>query len=286
MACRSPGLIRHCGKRPERPDRTDEADHRQDIEAPIDFVYAQPTSTSSSMAMRRGAEVERTDRLRSPGAGMAWRVRFAFAAAARCRSLAGGEPGASVLGFRQSPLEVALIELVALSPRRTRMTVKSSAAETAARLLVQSARLPRARAKKLDVPATAASIEEQAGVRSPWYSAVPSAWLSITSGGRVPSPCCESAANRPGAPASAAPPRRPLTSPGLRLTCLQETAAHGQGEAVPRPARARPALSPAAGPPGMTPSTFTCVVKVQLLQRAGDGRVSGCPRYRRRTRSR
>lgn len=146
---------------------------RQDIEAPLDFVYTQLTDFDhfERMAMRRGAEVERTDRLRSPGAGMAWRVRFAFRGRARKMQvrLAEVEPGTHLTWEFDSPtLEgVALIELVALSPRRTRMTVKSEVRPKtlAARLLVQSARLAKGRVqKKLDAASRhlADMIEEQA----------------------------------------------------------------------------------------------------------------------------
>ncbi|GAB1361957.1 hypothetical protein MASR1M32_11930 [Rhodobacter sp.] len=53
---------------------------RQDIEAPLDFVHAKLTDFDQfeRMAMRRGAEVERTDRMRTTGPGMAWKVRFAY----------------------------------------------------------------------------------------------------------------------------------------------------------------------------------------------------------------
>lgn len=146
---------------------------RQDIEAPLDFVYAQLTDFDQfeRMAMRRGAEVERTDRLRSPGAGMAWRVRFAFRGRSRKMqiALAEAEPGSHLTWAFDSPsLEgTALIELVALSPRRTRMVVKSEVRPKtlAARLLVQSARLAKGRVqKKLDAASgqIAGMIEAQA----------------------------------------------------------------------------------------------------------------------------
>jgi hypothetical protein len=53
---------------------------RQDVEAPLDFVYQRLTDFDhfERMAMRRGAELERTDRLKTPGVGMAWRLRFTY----------------------------------------------------------------------------------------------------------------------------------------------------------------------------------------------------------------
>lgn len=149
---------------------------RQDIEAPLDLVYAKLTDFDQfeRMAMRRGAEVERTDRLRSPGVGMAWRVRFAFRGRARTILVrfADAEPGSRLAWSFDSPsLEgTATVELVALSPRRTRMTLltETRPKTLAARLLVQSMRLAKGRVqKKLDVASgqLANMIEEQA--RSP-----------------------------------------------------------------------------------------------------------------------
>ena len=146
---------------------------RQDIEAPLDFVYAQLTDFDhfERMAMRRGAEVERTDRLRSPGVGMAWRIRFAFRGRPRTVQVrfADAEPGAHLAWAFDSPAlaGTAQVELVSLSPRRTRMTVVSEVKPKtlAARLLVQSARLAKGRVqRKLDVASgqLANMIEEQA----------------------------------------------------------------------------------------------------------------------------
>ena len=146
---------------------------RQDIEAPLDFVYAQLTDFDhfERMAMRRGAEVERTDRLRSPGVGMAWRVRFAFRGRPRTAQVrfADAEPGAHLTWAFDSPSlqGTARVELVSLSPRRTRMTVVSEVKPKtlAARLLVQSARLAKGRVqRRLDVASgkLANMIEEQA----------------------------------------------------------------------------------------------------------------------------
>lgn len=146
---------------------------RQDIEAPLDFVYAQLTDFDhfERMAMRRGAEVERTDRLRSPGVGMAWRVRFTFRGRPRTVQVrfADAEPGAHLAWAFDSPAltGTARVELVALSPRRTRMTAVSEVKPKtlAVRLLVQSARLAKGRVqRRLDVASghLANMIEEQA----------------------------------------------------------------------------------------------------------------------------
>lgn len=115
------------------------------------------------MAMRRGAEVERTDRLRSPGVGMAWRLRFVFRGRPRTMQvrLAEVEPGAQLIWAFDSPSlqGTVQIELVALSPRRTRMTLRSEVRPKtlAARLLVQSARLAKGRVQKKSWTRPAAS---------------------------------------------------------------------------------------------------------------------------------
>ena len=150
---------------------------RQDIEAPLDFVYARLTDFDQfeRMAMRRGAEVERTDRLRTPGVGMAWRIRFAFRGRARTMLIrfADAEPGSHLGWAFDSPsLEGTVrVDLVALSPRRTRMTLVSDIRPKtlAARLVLQSMRLAKGRVqRKFDVAAgkLANMIEEQSRAKA------------------------------------------------------------------------------------------------------------------------
>ncbi len=132
---------------------------RQDIEAPLDFVWQQVTDFAQyeRMAMRRGAEVERVDHLRAPGAGMGWRIRFAYKGKPRRVLLRIVEftPN-TVLDFDLDSPSVAggiRLELLALAPKRTRI---QAVAETrpktiAARLLIQSLRLVKGRTqRKLD----------------------------------------------------------------------------------------------------------------------------------------
>jgi uncharacterized protein YndB with AHSA1/START domain len=145
---------------------------RQDIEAPLEFVYARLTDFDhfERMAMRRGAEVERTDRLRTPGIGMAWRLKFTFRNRLRTVLVrfADAEPGSHLAWAFDSPsLEgTARVDLVSLSARRTRMTIVSDARPKtlAARLVMQSMRLAKGRIqRKFDVAAgqLANMIEEQ-----------------------------------------------------------------------------------------------------------------------------
>ena len=132
---------------------------RQDIEAPLDFVHAKLTDVDQfeRMAMRRGAEVERTDWIRNLGPGMAWKVRFSYRRRQRVVQvrLTELEPGAHVAwAFDSATVDgTARVELVALSPRRTRMTIQTEVRPRtlAARLMVQSMRLAKGRVqKKLD----------------------------------------------------------------------------------------------------------------------------------------
>ena len=145
---------------------------RQDIEAPLDVVYARLTDFDhfERMAMRRGAEVERTDSLKTPGPGMAWRLRFAYRGKPRkvMVRFTDGEPESHLeMGFESPSIEgMTRIELVALSARRTRLALVSEVRPKtlAARLVLQSMRLAKGRIqRKYDVAAgkLANMIEEQ-----------------------------------------------------------------------------------------------------------------------------
>lgn len=132
---------------------------RQDIEAPQDVVYEKLTDFDQfeRMAMRRGAEVERTDRLRERVPGMAWRMRFVFRGKPRKAVVrfVSADPGAALAYDVDSPSldGAARIELVALSPRRTRMVIHLDVRPKtlAAKLMIQSMRLAKGRVqKKLD----------------------------------------------------------------------------------------------------------------------------------------
>ncbi len=129
---------------------------RQDIEAPLDFVFDQLTDFDQfeRMAMRRGAEIERTDRLKSPGPGMTWRVRFRFRGKERKMAIRLVEVQTGsflVYGFESPNVEgTNRIELLALSPRRTRLTmaIDTRPKSLAARLVLQSLRLAKGRVQR------------------------------------------------------------------------------------------------------------------------------------------
>ncbi|MDO9640677.1 MAG: SRPBCC family protein [Pseudotabrizicola sp.] len=126
---------------------------RTDIEAPIDFVYAALSDLEAweRAAMRRGADVNRTDKLRAPGVGMGWHVVFRFRGKQREVDirLTGQEPGAK-LAFSGAGrmLEADLsVDLLALSPKRTRMVLHTDVRPLtlAARLFLQSMKLAKGR---------------------------------------------------------------------------------------------------------------------------------------------
>lgn len=126
---------------------------RDDIEAPISQVFAILSDFDlwERGAMRRGAEVSRTDTLTRVGPGMSWLVRFRYRGKQRVLNIA--------LTAIESPARLAfsgdsvpingnmVIELLELSPRRTRMNVATEIKPKTlgARLVLQSLKLAKAK---------------------------------------------------------------------------------------------------------------------------------------------
>ncbi|NPD14360.1 SRPBCC family protein [Xinfangfangia sp. D13-10-4-6] len=129
---------------------------KKDIEAPLDFVWQQLTDFPQyeRMAVRRGAEVERVDHLRTPGAGMGWRIRFAYKNKPRKVLLRVVEMSVNqALDFDLDSPSVAggiRVELLELSPRLTRISLAAEIRPKtlAARLLIQSLRLVKGRTQR------------------------------------------------------------------------------------------------------------------------------------------
>ncbi|MCU0800701.1 MAG: SRPBCC family protein [Rhodobacteraceae bacterium] len=129
---------------------------RHDIEAPPAFVFEALTDFDSweRSAMRRGAEVTRTDKMTAVAAGLAWQVRFRFRGkdrklAVRLTSI----DAPSRLGFGVNGMlfeTTSVVDLMELGAKRTRMVVVSEAKPKtlAARLILQSLRLARARVQR------------------------------------------------------------------------------------------------------------------------------------------
>lgn len=122
---------------------------REDIEAPIAFVWQQVTDFAAfeRQALRRGADVQRRDALARPGVGSGWDVKFIYRG--KERKLAADitsfdMPNAYTIKSSSGGIDgVAIVDLVALSRGRTRLTIRieMSAKSLAARLMLQSLKL-------------------------------------------------------------------------------------------------------------------------------------------------
>ena len=125
---------------------------REDIEAPLDRVYAHVTDFAGfeRQLLRRGADVRRVDAAPVVAAGSAWDVAFTFRGRERrVRATVArlDAPSDVVIDMAANGLDgVTTVELVALSPQRTRLAVsiELSAKSLSARLLLQSLKLAKA----------------------------------------------------------------------------------------------------------------------------------------------
>ncbi|MGB5865587.1 MAG: SRPBCC family protein [Sulfitobacter sp.] len=125
---------------------------KEDIEAPIDAVFEMMTDFEmfERAAMRRGAEVQRTDSKTAPGIGMAWKGAFDMRGKRRqieVEMVSFDKPNEIVLECRsQGLLTTMSMELVALSKTRTRLMLSFDVKplNLSARLLVQSLKLAKA----------------------------------------------------------------------------------------------------------------------------------------------
>lgn len=126
---------------------------KQDIESSLDFAFKYLTDFESweTAAMRRGSEVSRTDKLRQPGPGMAWAVRFLYRGKPRDLDIKLVRIETPVnLQFNGMSKAIegdAKMELMELGAKRTRLHVVMEIAPRSltARLFLQSLRLARAR---------------------------------------------------------------------------------------------------------------------------------------------
>lgn len=126
---------------------------KKDIEAPIAKVWAALSDYEAweRSAMRRGVDVERTDKLTKPGPGMSWTSHFAYRARTRKADMKLTEmtgPGLLAFTLASDAVDVATkVELIEMSARRTRMhlTAEVKPRSLGARLFLQSLRLARAK---------------------------------------------------------------------------------------------------------------------------------------------
>ncbi len=125
---------------------------KTDIEAPLVVVFAALSDFEAweRAAMRRGADVSRTDKMRTPAPGLTWALRFGYRGKDRQfdLKLITLDP-AGKLGFSGAgrTLEGGMIlDLVGLAPNRTRLVlgVETRALTLGARLLLQTLKLRRA----------------------------------------------------------------------------------------------------------------------------------------------
>lgn len=124
---------------------------REDVEAPIEYVFSQVSDFASMerSALRRGADVQRVDELTTTEPGMAWDARFKMRGKKREVQMELVEydpPNGYVLGSRSPNMGGRLVvELVALSRNRTRMRldVELEPKSLSSRLLIQSLKLAR-----------------------------------------------------------------------------------------------------------------------------------------------
>lgn len=126
---------------------------RQDIEAPLAQVWQTVADFEAweRAAMRRGVEVERTDALRAPAAGMGWKARFRYRGKERRIeiNLTRLEAPHHLDMKVGSPVVEGdvVVELIEMAARRTRMHISTELRPLSlgARLFLQSLRLARAR---------------------------------------------------------------------------------------------------------------------------------------------
>lgn len=123
----------------------------EDVEAPIDFVFAQVTDfvALERSALRRGIEVQRTDRMSDTGVGMTWNASYDLRRMQMNMALEMTQfdpPNGIVIEGHSATLGgLATLDVIALSRIRTRisLTVDVHARTLPARLFLQSFKLAR-----------------------------------------------------------------------------------------------------------------------------------------------
>ena len=129
---------------------------RHDIDAPLEFVQKVLADFEGweRAAMRRGAEVSRTDKLRQAGPGMSWLTRFPYRSKERVinvQLLALDMAGhMAFIGSSASIEGDVKIDLLEMAAKRTRLHVgiEVKPRTLGARLFLQSLRLARSRVDK------------------------------------------------------------------------------------------------------------------------------------------
>jgi carbon monoxide dehydrogenase subunit G len=145
---------------------------RQDIEAPVAFVYdaLKDFDYWERAALRHGADVTRTNGAQATGPGLGWLIRFPFRGKDRkltLRVVSLDAPGQLVFAGSGGSFDgTAVVDLLELGAKRTRlsMTTEVKPQGLAARLVLQTIKLARGRMQgRVDkrVAAIAMEIEER-----------------------------------------------------------------------------------------------------------------------------
>lgn len=129
---------------------------REDIEAPLDQVFAEVTDFDQieRQIMRRGVEVRRVGETATPGPGMGWVAGFVFRGKPREAKITLTEydrPNSMIYHTVSGGLEARTkVDFVALSRSRTRvgMAVTLEPKTLSARLMVQSMKLAKGNLEK------------------------------------------------------------------------------------------------------------------------------------------
>lgn len=129
---------------------------KEDIEVPIGEVFTllSDFETYERSAIRRGIEVQRVDEFAPEAVGLSWDVRYLLRGKRRDVRLTLTEFESPIIMRIEADSNgldgVLMLELLALSPGRTRMSVKLNLAPKtlSARLLVQSLKLTKGNLNK------------------------------------------------------------------------------------------------------------------------------------------
>ncbi|MAC76640.1 MAG: hypothetical protein CML66_01065 [Rhodobacteraceae bacterium] len=150
---------------------------KEDVEAPIGLVFdlLADFETHERQAIRRGIEVQRTHTRTEPGVGMSWHALFDLRGKKRDIDVvvSAYDPPNSIhfTSDTQGLHGFTTLELIELSPRRTRMAIEVDLKPKtlAARLLVQSMKLAKktlTKRFKLRVADYAKALEGRSGTRA------------------------------------------------------------------------------------------------------------------------
>ncbi|MEM1235361.1 MAG: SRPBCC family protein [Pseudomonadota bacterium] len=129
---------------------------REDIALPIDVVFKEMTNFDAMerRALRRGADVNRSDPPTGPGKGSTWEIAFSFRGRRReCHSEVTGfdAPNAMVVASQVGGISGHLtLEFIVLNPKKTRVktAIDLKPNTLSARLLIQSLKLAKSSLEK------------------------------------------------------------------------------------------------------------------------------------------